>query len=77
MTPGKLIDTVEDLIPRVLGHETDERVQTDDRLLIEMAENRCRKSIRIWLPSQQRMNVLVCFKQRTYRHRHLLVRLWE
>lgn len=77
MTSGKLIDAMEDLIPRVLGHETDERVQTDDRLLIEMAENRCRKGIRIWMPSQQRMNVWVCFKQRTGRHRHLLVRLWE
>jgi len=51
MTPGKLIDMVEDLIPRVLGHETDERVQTDDHLLIQMIENRCRKGIRIWIPS--------------------------
>jgi hypothetical protein len=39
---GELIDAVEYLIPSVLGHETDERVKTDDRLFIEMVENgRC------------------------------------
>jgi len=27
---SELVDAVEDLIPRVLGHEADERVQTDD-----------------------------------------------
>ena len=32
---SELVDAVEDLIPRVLGHEADERVQTDDRLFIE------------------------------------------
>jgi len=26
---SELVDAVEDLIPRVLGHEADERVQTD------------------------------------------------
>lgn len=31
---SEFVDTVEDLIPRVLGHEADERVQTHDRLLI-------------------------------------------
>jgi hypothetical protein len=39
---GELVNPMEDLVPRVLGHETDERVQTDNRLLIEMVENgRC------------------------------------
>jgi hypothetical protein len=39
---GELVNSMEDLVPRVLGHETDERVQTDNRLLIEMVENgRC------------------------------------
>jgi len=44
---GELVDAVEDLIPGVLRHETDERIQTDDRLLIEMVENGCRESIGI------------------------------
>ena len=38
---GELVDAVEDLIPGVLGHEADERIQTDDGLLIEMVENGC------------------------------------
>ena len=39
---GELVNPMEDLIPGVLGHEADERVQTDHRLLIEMVENgRC------------------------------------
>ena len=42
---GKLIDAVEDLIPGVLRHEADERIQTDDGLLIEMVENGCREGI--------------------------------
>jgi len=42
---SELVDGVEDLIPGVLGHEPDERVQTDDRLLIEMVENGCREGI--------------------------------
>jgi hypothetical protein len=42
---GELVDGVEDLIPGVLGHEPDERIQTDDRLLIEMVENGCREGI--------------------------------
>jgi hypothetical protein len=41
----KLVDAVEDLIPGVLRHEADERIQTDDGLLIEMVENGCRESI--------------------------------
>ena len=44
---GKLIDAVEDLIPGVLRHETDERIQTDNGLLIEMVENGCRENIGI------------------------------
>ncbi|MCI0427473.1 MAG: hypothetical protein L0Z46_05620 [Nitrospiraceae bacterium] len=42
---GELVDAVEDLIPGVLGHEADERVQTDDGLLIEMVEKGCREGI--------------------------------
>jgi hypothetical protein len=42
---GELVDTVEDLIPGVLRHEADERIQTDDGLLIEMVENGCRDCI--------------------------------
>jgi hypothetical protein len=49
---------VEDLIPRVLGHEVDERVQTDDRLLIEMVENGRRERIGMMTRTLFRMNVL-------------------
>jgi hypothetical protein len=42
---GQLVDGMEDLIPGVLGHEADERIQTDDRLLIEMVKNDCREGI--------------------------------
>ena len=42
---GELVDAVEDLIPCVLRHEADERIQTDDGLLIEMVENGCRDCI--------------------------------
>jgi hypothetical protein len=42
---GELVDSVEDLIPGVLGHEADERIQIDDGLLIEMVENGCRERI--------------------------------
>jgi hypothetical protein len=44
---GELVDGAEDLIPRVLGHKADERIQTDDGLLIEMVENDCRENIGI------------------------------
>jgi hypothetical protein len=44
---GELVDSVEDLIPGILGHEAYERIQTDDGLLIEMVENGCRKIIAI------------------------------
>ena len=39
ITSGELIDGLKNLIPRVLRHEADERVQTDDGLLVEMVEN--------------------------------------
>ena len=42
---GELIDAVEDLIPAILWHQADERIQTDDGLLIEMVENGCGESI--------------------------------
>jgi hypothetical protein len=44
---GELVDGAEDLIPRVLGHKADERIQTDDGLFIEMVENGCRENIGI------------------------------
>jgi hypothetical protein len=36
---GKLVNAVEDLIPRVLWHQADECIQADDGLFIEMIEN--------------------------------------
>jgi len=42
---GELVDAVEDLIPGVLRHEADERIQTDDGLLIKMVENGCREGV--------------------------------
>ena len=42
---GELIDGVEDLIPGILRHEADERIQADDGLLIEMVENGCREGV--------------------------------
>ena len=39
ITSGELIDGLKNLIPRVLRHEADKRVQTDDGLLVEMVEN--------------------------------------
>ena len=53
---GELVDSMEDLIPRVLRHEADERIQSDDSLLIEMVENGCRESIGMWTLPSQRMN---------------------
>jgi hypothetical protein len=54
---GELVDGVEDLIPGVLGHEADERIQTDDGLFIEMVENGCRENIGIRMLTKQRMNI--------------------
>jgi len=56
---SELVDTVEDLIPRVLGHEANEQVQTDDGLLIEMVENGRCKGIGIIALISFRMNVLI------------------
>lgn len=42
---SELIDAVEDLIPCVLGHEADERIQRDDGLLIQMVENGFREGV--------------------------------
>jgi hypothetical protein len=55
---GELVDAVEDLIPRVLGHEADERVQTDDRLFIEMVENGFREDIGMRTLLSRMMNIL-------------------
>jgi hypothetical protein len=54
---GELVDGVEDLIPSVFGHEADERIQTDDGLLIEMVENGCCEDIDIGTFGSQRMNI--------------------
>lgn len=45
VTSGKTVDAVEDLIPGVLRHQADERVQADDCLFIDMLENGGRQSI--------------------------------
>lgn len=57
MASSELVDMVEDLIPRVLGHEANECVQTDDCLLIKMAENRCREGIGMMILPLFKMNV--------------------
>jgi hypothetical protein len=54
---GELVDGVEDLIPGVLGHEADERIQTDDGLFIEMVENDCHENIGIRMLTKERMNI--------------------
>jgi hypothetical protein len=72
---GELVDAVVDLIPGVLGHEADERIQTDNGLLIEMVKNGFRKIIAMGTLPLYRMNIRICFKKRTHRHRYLLVRL--
>ena len=56
---GELVDAVEDLIPGVLRHETDERIQTDDRLLIEMVENDCPESIAMGTLPLYRVNIRI------------------
>ena len=56
---GELVDTVENLIPGVLRHEADERIQTDDRLLIEMVENGCHESIAMGTLPLYRMNIRI------------------
>ena len=42
---GELIDGLKNLIPRVLRHEADERIQADDRLFIQVVKNGRRKGI--------------------------------
>jgi hypothetical protein len=54
---GELIDGLKNLIPRVLRHETDERVQTDNCLLIEMVKDGRRKSIGMRMFPSYRMNL--------------------
>jgi len=56
---GELVDGVEDLIPGVLRHEADERIQTDDGLLIEMVENGCRENIAMETLPLYRMNIRI------------------
>jgi hypothetical protein len=56
---GELVDAVEDLIPCVLRHEADERIQTDDRLLIEMVENGCHDNIAMGTLPFYRMNIRI------------------
>jgi len=65
---SELIDSMENLIPAVLGHETDERVQTDNRLLIEMVENGRCEDIDMVTLTPYWMTVLSWFKKSTYRH---------
>lgn len=60
---SEFVNAVEDLIPRILGHEINERVQTDDRLLIEMVENGCCKGIGMLTLISFEMNVLSQFKK--------------
>ena len=56
---GKLVDAVEDLIPGVLRHQADERIQTDDGLFIEMVENSCRENIGMRRHSLYKMNIRI------------------
>ena len=56
---GELVDAVENLIPGVLRHETDERIQTDDRLLIEMVKNGYRESIAMGRLPLYKMNIRI------------------
>ena len=56
---GELVDAVEDLIPGVFRHETDERIQTDDRLLIEMVENNYHESIAMGTLPLYRMHIWI------------------
>jgi hypothetical protein len=57
-----LVYAVEDLVPGVLMHETDERIQTDDGLLTEVIKDSCFENIGIRMLTQQSLNVLSWFK---------------
>jgi hypothetical protein len=39
VTSGELVDAVEDLIPGVLRHQGDERIQANDCLFVQMTKN--------------------------------------
>ena len=54
---GELVDGVEDLISGVFRHQADERIQTDDGLLIQMVENGYRESIAMRTLQLYRMNI--------------------
>ena len=54
---GELVDGVEYLIPGVLGHEANERIQRDDGLLIEMVENGCREGVGMRALLSRMMNI--------------------
>jgi Na+-translocating ferredoxin:NAD+ oxidoreductase RnfE subunit len=54
---GELIDGLKNLIPRVLRHEADERIQADNCLLIEVVENGRRNGIDMMLFASDRMNL--------------------
>jgi hypothetical protein len=57
LASGKLVDAIEDLVPGVLRHKIDERIQTNDGLLTEMIENRCRENIGTRILTLQRLNI--------------------
>jgi hypothetical protein len=57
ITSGELIDGLKNLIPRVLRHEADERVQTDDGLLVEVVKNGRRNGIGMMLFASYRMSL--------------------
>ena len=59
LASGKLVDAVEDLIPGVLRYQADERIQTDDGLLIEMVENGSCESIGMRRHSLYTMNIRI------------------
>ena len=59
LASGKLVDAVEDLIPGVLRHQADERIQTDDGLLTEMVKNGCRESIGMRRHSLYKTNIRI------------------
>jgi Na+-translocating ferredoxin:NAD+ oxidoreductase RnfE subunit len=54
---GELIDGLKNLIPRVLRHEADERIQTDNCLFIEVVKNGRHNGIGIILFASYRMSL--------------------
>ena len=59
LASGKLVDAVEDLIPGVLRHQADERIQTNAGLLIDMVENGCREDIGVGMLPSYRINIRI------------------